>query len=550
MIPADRFPEGAEAYCGAARARQTWLVDHFGPRLRTLPALLEHQAKRFGGRTLFIADGRTITFQQAPDLAACWAGMLAANGLSRGDRLGVLCGNRPEFMELTWGAAWLGATLIPINIASRGFQLRHILSNSGAKMLCIEAELLGSLDTIDRQALALERVFAIGATGSRDLPPGVDPLPPAAGPIKAADVRMSDLLAILYTSGTTGLSKGVCCPHGQYFWWAIHTGRQLGIREGDVLHTSLPLFHTNALNCFFQALLNGATQVTDTRFSVSRFWTRLRASNATVTYLLGAMVPMLMSQPRRPEERDHDVRVALTPGVPGTFHTEFTQRTGIVPLDGFGSTESNAVIGTTLETLRPGCMGRLSDGFEARVVDEYDHELADGMPGELILRADQPYAFASGYFAMPDKTLEAWQNLWLHTGDRVVREPDGYYRFVDRIKDTIRRRGENISSYEVEQAVLSHPAVSMVAAFPVSSELAEDEVMVAIIARSGLVLDPVDLIRHCEVQLPYFAVPRFIDIVADLPRTENGKVQKFKLRETGITSTTWDREQAGVTVKR
>jgi crotonobetaine/carnitine-CoA ligase len=215
MIPVDRFPEGAEAYCLAAKERENWLAEHFPPCLRTLPALLRHQAERFKQRPLFVAKGCTISYAEAPDIAARWAGILAAHGISKGDRLAILCGNRLEFMQLMWAAGWLGAILVPINTASRGFQLQHILGNSGAKMLCIEAELLASLDAIDREGLPLEHVFAIGAPTGGDLPRNVEPLPTAGSPAPAADVRMSDLLAILYTSGTTGLSKGVCCPHAQ-----------------------------------------------------------------------------------------------------------------------------------------------------------------------------------------------------------------------------------------------------------------------------------------------------------------------------------------------
>jgi crotonobetaine/carnitine-CoA ligase len=259
---------------------------------------------------------------------------------------------------------------------------------------------------------------------------------------------------------------------------------------------------------------------------------------------------MLLSRQPSMEERGHRVRVALAPGVPAHFHAEFTERTGVILLDGFGTTESNAVIGSTEATRLSGRIGRLVEGFEARVVDENDHEVPDGTAGELLLRAHEPFAMATGYFGMPDKTVEAWRNLWLHTGDRVVRDSDGYYRFIDRMKDAIRRRGENISSFEVEQVLVSHPAVSIAAVFPVSSELAEDEVMAAIILKADAKLTEGELIRFCEGKMSYFAVPRFVEFVDELPRTENGKVQKFKLRERGRSARTWDREAAGIKLKR
>ncbi|HEY9063977.1 MAG TPA: ATP-dependent acyl-CoA ligase, partial [Burkholderiaceae bacterium] len=208
-------------------------------------------------------------------------------------------------------------------------------------------------------------------------------------------------------------------------------------------------------------------------------------------------------------------------------------------------TETNFVIATAPDSPRRGVMGWLRPGFDARVVDAHDVELPPGKAGELVLRADEPYAFASGYYGMPDQTVEAWRNLWFHTGDRVVREADGAFRFIDRIKDAIRRRGENISSWEVEQVLVSHAAVAAAAVYPVQSELAEDEVMAAVLLRPGAAPAgaelAAELASYCETRLPRFAIPRYIDLVDELPRTENGKVQKYKLRERGVTATAWDR---------
>ena len=207
-------------------------------------------------------------------------------------------------------------------------------------------------------------------------------------------------------------------------------------------------------------------------------------------------------------------------------------------------------MGAPLSEQRPGMIGRLLAGFSARVVDAQDNEVADGEAGELTLRADEPFAFATGYFGMPEKTVEAWRNLWFHSGDRVVRESDGFYRFVDRMKDAIRRRGENISSYEVEQVLVSHPLVENAAVFPVRSELAEDEVMAAVVLRGGAALTHAALLDYCQPRMPYFAVPRFVEFVDKLPANQSGKVTKYKLRERGVTPTTWDREKAGYKVVR
>ena len=522
-------------------------IESFAPAGRTLPAMLEQQCRRFPERTLLVAGDTRWRYADALRTAQAMGAVLQAAGLRAGDRVALMCGNRAEFLQAFLGCAWIGAITVPVNTAVRGATLRHILANSGARLFVAEAEGLAALRGLeDRDGLPLERVWRIDAPQE----PGTEPFPaPGDALVDAAPVQPGDTLAILYTSGTTGLSKGVCCPHAQFYWWGRHTAELLELGDGEVLLTTLPLFHTNAMNAFFQALLTGSTLVVEKRFSASGFWAALVRHQATATYVLGAMVPILLSKEATPHDRAHRVRIALAPGVPPRFHAQFSERFGMRLLDGYGSTESNFVIGLDAEQ-RPGSMGRIVPGFTARVADEHDEDVPPGTPGELLLRADEPFAFATGYFGMTDKTVEAWRNLWFHTGDRVVRDADGFFTFLDRLKDAIRRRGENISSYEVEQVLLSHPAVAVAAVFPVKSELAEDEVMAAIVPREGAALDPVELVRFCEPRMAYFAVPRYLEFMAALPATENGKVQKFKLRERGITAQTWDREAAGIRLKR
>ena len=527
------------------------ILSAFPPGERTVPAMLQRQAQRYGDHPLFAAGDVTWSFAETPAVAARFAGTLAAAGIRQGDRVALMCGNRAEFMEAFLGCAWLGAIAVPLNVAARGPQLAHYLRNSGARLLIIEAELLDALAYIDTQELALERVWRIGGAASVSLGRiTITDVPSRAEPIAPCIADPAQTLAILYTSGTTGPSKGVCCPHAQYFWWGIHGIRNLEIHEGDVLSTALPLFHTNALGTFHQALLSGSTLVAEPRFSASRFWQRLIERQATVTYLLGAMVPILLSREPSPDEQRHRVRCALAPGVPANLHRTFEDRTGIHLLDGYGSTETNFVIGANAAERRAGRMGLVRDGFDARVAAAAGGDAAPGEPGELLLRTDEPLAFATGYFAMPDKTAEAFRNGWFHTGDRVVREADGYFRFVDRMKDAIRRRGENISSFEVEQVLLSHPDVGNAAVFPVPSELAEDEVMAAVVRRAGSALTARALAEFCTPRLARFAVPRFIEFVDELPTTENGKVQKYKLRDRGVTAKSWDCEAETAQIKR
>ncbi|HEY2255061.1 MAG TPA: ATP-dependent acyl-CoA ligase [Variovorax sp.] len=518
---------------------------------RTLPAMLQRAADRFGPRALLRIAGRAWCHADAASAAARRAGALSRSGVAPGERVALMCGNRIEFIEVFLGAGWLGAAIVPINNASMGPQIEYFLANSKARLLVIEREFLPRLAQADLARTRLREVWVVGegdvaAGPGWQAPAGVrvTDYPEAGEAIAPAAVQPGDPLAILYTSGTTGPAKGVISSHAHYHSWGLNSAQVLGVGSDDVLCTTLPLFHVNALNTFAQAAITGCEVVFEPRFSASGFWPAMRASRATVVYLLGAMVPILLAQPAGPGERAHRVRSGLGPGVPASAGQAFLERTGVRLLEGYGSTETNFVIASAPDSPRTGVMGWLRPGFEARVADEDDAELPPGVAGELLLRAAEPYAFASGYFEMPEKTVEAWRNLWFHTGDRVVRDADGAFRFIDRIKDAIRRRGENISSFEVEQVLLSHPGVASCAVYPVRSELAEDEVMAALVARPGPAIDPLQLIAFCETRLPYFAVPRYLDLVDDLPRTENGKVQKFKLRERGVSALTWDRRAA------
>lgn len=518
------------------------------PHERTLPAMLQHAAERFDDRPLVTLAGVSWSHRESVGIAARRAAAMRVAGVLRGERVALMCSNRSEFLESFLGCGWLGAVSVPINTASMGPQIEYFLADSGARLLVIEAGLIERLGTANLSRTALQMIWVVGVDAAVQGETTLGGVPCVAWPAareaaEPAAVQPGETLAILYTSGTTGPATGVLCPHAQYHWWGVNTARVLGVGEADVLCSTLPLFHINALNTFAQAALAGCRVVFEARFSASRFWASMQASEATVVYLLGAMVPILLAQPAGEGERAHRVRIGLGPGVPAAAGEAFAARTGVRLLEGYGSTETNFVIAAKAggDSTRRGVMGWLLPGFDAHVVDEHDVELPAGEAGELLLRADEPFAFASGYFGMPEKTVDAWRNLWFHTGDRVVREADGAFRFVDRIKDAIRRRGENISSFEVEQVLQSHAAVASVAVYPVRSELAEDEVMAALVLHGGQRVEPAELARFCESRLPYFAIPRYIELMDELPRTENGKVQKYKLRERGVTAATWER---------
>ena len=506
------------------------------PARRTLPALLELAAERWAERPLLRSGDVTRSYAEMRDAVAAQAGALAAAGIRPGDRLAAVAGNRVELMDAWLACGWLGATLVPLDPALRGAQLAHALELAAPSALAVD---LDTLRHVEAAGVRLpDRVWVFAET-----------FPAAGRPVAREAVHPGDTVAVLFTSGTTGPAKGVVCPHAQFYWWGVNTARSLGVREGDVLYTCLPLFHTNALNTFVQALLSGATYALGSRFSASRFWGEAAAAGATVTYLLGAMVSMLYRRPSD-EDRAHRVRVALAPAAPPALHEPFRERFGVKLVEAYGSTETNYVIGSLPDDVRPGLMGRVLEGFEARVVDEDDGEVADGETGELVLRHHEPYAFAAGYLGDAEATVRAWRNLWFHTGDRVVRDPDGWFRFVDRAKDAIRRRGENISSWEVEQALLTHPDVEAAAVVGVPSDLGEEEVLAFVVPRNAAELEPLQLLRHLEGRIAYFAVPRYVELVGELPLTENGKVRKAALRERGVRAGTWDRESVGWTPAR
>lgn len=527
-------------------------MDRIPPRERTLPALLERQAAAFGSKTFLRVGESRRSFSEMRESIARLAGGFADAGVRHGDRVAIMAENRLEVIDTWFACAWLGAILVPFNTATRGSQLEHVLTNSAPRVLIADARCLEHLDVLERMPAELELLWVLDqAPGGdfRGLPLGEFPRPSAA--VEVADVGPGDTVAILYTSGTTGQSKGVMCPQAQFYWWACGTAAMLGgLSSDDVLFTCLPLFHTNALNACIQALSHGAEFVVGERFSASRFWDRALAADATVTYLLGAMVSILAKTAPVPAEKRHRVRVALAPATPAELHELFLERFGIVLRDGFGMTETNAVIGARDGLQRPGTMGRAMPGYQVKIVDENDEEVPDGTAGELVMRAEEAFAFATGYWRMPEQTIASWRNLWFHSGDRAVRDPDGSFRFLDRVKDAIRRRGENISAWEVEQVLLSHPDVAAAAVIPVPSELGEDDVMGIVVPRMGSHPDPLALMDHCQPRLAYFAIPRYLDFVDALPLTENGKVQKFVLRERGVSATTWDRDTSGYVLRR
>lgn len=520
---------------------------------QTLPRLLQIQAL-LGDKPLISASGSRISYAEAPVIAARTASFLTESGLKAGDRVVSLLSNRIELIELWFGLTWAGAVMVPLNTALRGAQLEHAVQTATPTFIVTESDLLPLLESLPQAAANIKAIFVVDpadAIKSRSLG-GIAVKAMGKGQTIAEPhaVRPSDPAAILFTSGTTGPSKGVICPHAQFYWWGVLTGESLEIGPDDVAFTTLPMFHTNALNALWQALLAGCTYSFESKFSASRFWTQASEHGATVTYLLGAIAQILLKQQASEADRQHRIRVALSPATPIEMVEQFRSRFGIELVEGYGSTETNYIFSNTIGECPPATMGRVQPGFEVRVVDENDCDVSDGKAGELLVRHRAPYSMARGYFGNAEATVAAWQDLWFRTGDRVYRDADGVYHFLDRIKDAIRRRGENISSWEVENALTLHPDVANAAVVGVKSEMTEEEVMAFVELKKGASPDPESLVRFLEDHLAYFAIPRYWNFVSELPMTENGKVTKHVLRAEGVSKRTWDREAADIAQER
>ena len=516
----------------------------------TMGRVWRRQAALHGDRTwlTWLPDGRRYSYADADALTNRLANGLLAQGVRQGEHVAILAGNSPEHLLLFCALGKLGAVAVPINTACRGEVLRYYLEQSEATTLLVGEDLADRLLTLP----SLPRVFLLPAPGAHTtlsaLPFAMllhaDATPPDVV------VKPGDLALLAYTSGTTGPSKG--CMHSQAssLIFGLSNAETHGHRSDDVFYVCLPLFHLNALQTqSLCALLVGGSVALAPRFSVGGFWADVRASGATITNLLGSMAAFLWSAPATPEDADNRLRMVSATPLP-RFAEGFEQRFGLKLISNYGLSDYAMATGFTIDApaAKRGSAGRARQGIDIRIVDDDDLPLPPGEAGEILLRSSRPWGAAHGYWRMPQATLDATRNLWFHTGDRGILDADGYLWFVDRKKDSIRRRGENISAYEVEQIIARHPAVAEAAAYPLPAESSEDEVAVAVVLKPDATLDEAALVEHCIANMSHFMVPRFIRFVADLPRTPSQKVEKHRLKLT--SGAYWDREAHGIVVKR
>jgi crotonobetaine/carnitine-CoA ligase len=513
----------------------------------TVPEVLRRRAELTPDAPFVTCDGTSRTFAEGLEAATAAAAALAAVGLRKGDTLAVMLPNCLEFLDVWFGSALLGVVLVPANTQLRGDGLRHIVAHSESAAAIVDADFVELFDAAVPAGVGPDRRFARGLratgvdrTGWLDLGDLLSGGHPAVAP---ASVAPGDLASVLYTSGTSGLPKGVMSCHNSYaVSGSEYARRYVALREDDVLWTCLPLFHINAQSITtMPSLLSGRPMVLSSKFSASGFLPEMRTHGATVFNYMGAMLIILLKQPVRDDDADNPIRLTVGSSAPKDRWREFEQRFGMTLVEIYGLTESAGVCLGSPPTGGPvGTCGQPLSWSEVRVAREDGSTADPDEPGEIVIRAKRPNAMFLGYYHDEAATVRAWDGGWFHSGDRGRRRADGSFEFVDRMKDSIRRRGENITSYEVERVVNEHPAVLESAAVGVPSELGEDEVMIVVVPRPGSEIDPAELSAFCVDRMAAFQVPRYIRLVEALPKTPTEKVQKFELRAQGIASA-WDR---------
>ncbi|MFZ9017279.1 MAG: AMP-binding protein [Ilumatobacteraceae bacterium] len=494
---------------------------------RTIPELLADRAQTHPDRPfLRFADG-DITFAEL----AAWSGGLAEHfrslGIGRGDLVPVMMPNRAEFVAAWFALAELGAVTTMINTAMRGPALAHALALSGSGIAVVDPMFT---DTPELEPFRLV-----------DLPDRLDlDRSPAS---RAVAVHPHDPAMIMFTSGTTGRSKGCVLSHRYAVRQAELMVEHLELRPDDVLYCPFPLFHLDgSVLTVMPALVLGTTAAIGERFSATGFWPEIRRFDATVFDFMGATLTMLHKAPTRADDADNPARLAWGVPVP-EFADEFETRFGLRLVELYGSTDAGLPIYQPLdEPRRPGSCGRAIPSYDVRIVDEDDRPVDVGAVGEMVIRPNEPSIMSQGYFGAPDATVAANRNLWFHTGDLARQDEDGWFYYVGRSTDSIRRRGENISAFEVEEVVKLHPDVLDAAAYGVASELTEQDVMVAVVPRSPGRLDPHELVEFCRSRMARHMLPRYVEVVDALPRTPTEKVEKRLLAERGVGPDTWDRD--------
>jgi len=515
----------------------------FGVDRFTVPAVLDRRAEQHPDRVMMSIAGDDVTFEQMRQRSCAAANMLADLGVARGDCVALFTATCPEWVYFWLGAARIGAVSAAVNAANKGDFLLHTLRLSRAKVILTDAErrprvdeIADALETVTDVVVqddSLSRALAGGAVGT-----GGD------------DFAEADAVgSLFYTSGTTGPSKAVATTWHYLFSVAATAASAWEFRPGEVLWTAMPLFHLSAAPSVLAPMLVGGTTVLAKAFHPGEVWDEIRARGAIGFVGAGAMVSMLRNLPADPRDAQLPLRFISAAPIDASSYRDIEKRYGCGIVTMYGMTEAFPIaVKAVGDEGVPGTSGRPNPNFDVRIVDEAGNPLPAGTVGEIVCRARQPHVMSEGYVA---RGLEVDPHPeWFRTGDLGRLDADQNLTYVDRIKDSLRRRGENVSSVEVETVVMSHPAVAEAAALAVPSDLGEDDILVVVTLRPEAALDCAQLLDFCAARMPYFCVPRYIESVSELPKNVIGRIRKDLLRSRGLTAGAWDRERHGYVVDR
>ncbi|WP_216828658.1 ATP-dependent acyl-CoA ligase [Alkalihalobacterium elongatum] len=504
---------------------------------------LVHQVSRKPNHTFIKYKRKSFSYQQVDERSTQIAHVLSSKGIKKGSHVALLLKNHPDFIFIWFALAKLGAVMVPVNTHIKGDSLKHILNHSDSHLLIYDKVFEENISNV-KQSLSdkikimnklsiIEESFNYSKT------------------IKPANISQQDPMSIIYTSGTTGLPKGVILSHFTYINTALKFVDEYGkVKEEDILYTCLPLFHCNAQQLSTMgALLKGAQLVLSERFSASNFWKEVKESKATFFNYIGSMLTILYKQEQSMTDRDHSVTKVFGGAAPKEIWEGFEKRFNLKILEGYGLSEVATVsMCNTLRDQKIGSIGKPLSHLDVKIVAPNRKELPPNTDGEIAIRAKQENTIFSGYYKMPDKTAEAVEDGWFFTGDRGSVDEEGFFYFKDRLKDCIRYRGENISSYEIEKIINKHPDVVESAAVGVPSELSEEDVKVYLILKSNIDEKKFDFekfIKYCEQNMAYYMIPRYIELRHKFPKTATERIQKYELRKEGIDSA-WDREKHNI----
>jgi carnitine-CoA ligase len=511
-----------------------------------LPTLLTLRAEEHPERVFLQETGTSPeTYAETRASVGRWASGLRALGVRPGEPVLVMLPTSCTSVHVWFALNGIGAIEVPVHNEYRGYILSHLIQTTAPRLIVIGARYLDRLAELGDELGTLERAIVIDGPGDVELPlelVAAEDVAVAGGEGEPLDgQRYNDICSILFTSGTTGPSKGVSCFHAQLQATAANAWPDAD--PDDAYYSLLPLHHVAGKAAVIAMLRGGGRVVLRERFSIERFWPDIREYGCNTVTLLGAMANFIHRQPPHDDDGDNPCdKVLMLPLIPEV--EDFKQRFGVRVRTLFNQTELSAPIATDgYELVDARSCGRVLPGYECRIVDRYEEEVPDGELGELVVRADQPWRLMGGYHGALDKTVEVWRNQWLHTGDGFRRDEDGNLYFVDRFKDVIRRRGENISSVEVELITNQHDDVLESAAVPVPSEAGEDDVKIVVVLKPERRLSEETLLAFLVERMPRFMVPRYVEFVEDLPKTPTQKVRKAELRAIGVNPSTWDRER-------